>query len=608
MTDYLGYILVRSFSFVFCLLPLRGSLFIGRLIGRIVYLGGKKRRMIAYTNLKAAFAAEKSPSEIRAITKSVYKNLGMIFVEVLRFPVINKQYIKKHISLHGLEMLKVARSNNKGVIVLTAHFGNWELMSLIGGFLGYPVSVLAREQKHTKLNDLLNEYREMAGCRVIKKGIPTRNLFKALKANEFIGILSDQDAGRLGTFVDFFGRPTSSHNGTFAIAEKTGALVIPAFIVREGRTHHKIDVLNPVENIQDFSTVLESYARQYPEQWLWVHKRWKSTPLRKILVLNDRKPGHLNQSLAVAEIIQKYRIDKGYDARHTTYEVVDVKYKNDLSKLLLGACSRFSSSCCQGCLACLRRCLTRESYKALTAVYADIVISSGSSLAPVNVFMARELNAKNVVIMRPNLAPLKKFKLAIIPKHDSPRPRKNVLITTGAPNRISEELLRKEADSLSSRIKITKPLRLGLLIGGDNADYAMDVGAVKNIISRIKALSKKTDFEILATTSRRTPKDVETLLKEELGPLPNCRLLVIANEKNPQGTVPAILGSSNVVLVSGESISMISEAASSGRQVLVFNLKKKKGSGVLRHERMTAELSRAGLIKIIKEDAVAPAV
>jgi mitochondrial fission protein ELM1 len=242
------------------------------------------------------------------------------------------------------------------------------------------------------------------------------------------------------------------------------------------------------------------------------------------------------------------------------------------------------------------------------AAYADIIISCGSSLAPVNALIAKELNARNAVIMRPRPAPLGKFTLAVIPRHDSPRPRKNVLVTTGAPNRISEELMLKEAARLAARLGLKEAPRLGVLIGGDNADYAMDAVAIETLVSRLKALSEEVSLEILATTSRRTPKEVEALLKKSLGALAACKLLVIANEDNPPGTVPAILGLSDVVLVSGESVSMVSEAANSGRPVLVFSLKKKNARKTTRHERMIKDMDRAGLVRVIKEEAAAEAV
>jgi len=598
MIDYLGYILVKLLSSVFCLLPVRAGLFIGRQFGLLVFILSRKRAAIAYANLKAAFSQEKSPSEIKRISRGVYKNLGQVMVEVLRFPAIDRKYIDKYMSIEGVERVYEARSRNKGAIMLTAHFGNWELLSHVGGFLGFPLSVLAREQKHTRLNELLNSYREVGGSRVIKKGLATRELIKALRANEMIGILGDQDAGKLGTFVNFFGRPTSTHSGTFVFAQKTGATVLPAFIIRQGGPYHRLKVLEPVASIQEFNSTLEAYVRQFPSQWLWVHKRWKSTPARSIIILNDGKQGHLNQSIAVAEIIQKLRQDKGYCLENTVCKIIDVKYKNRALRALLNFCSSLSGPRCQGCMRCVRFCLEEESYKALISAWGDIIISCGSLAAPVSIFLARELKARNIVIMKPSLASIKRFNLAIVPRHDRPKPRKNVLVTTGSPNRITGALIQKEAARFSSFLNLEKEKRLGLVLGGDNADYKMTPVLIKKVISQIKFISGKLDLEVMVTTSRRTPGAVERLLKDELGDFANCKFLVIANEKNVEGTIPAILGLCNAVIVSGESMSMISEAASSGKEVLVFALEKRKHRKQTRHEALVRELNRAGFIKL----------
>lgn len=615
MIDYLGYITVKFCSFILCLLPVRLSLFIGRSLGSAMFMLNK-RRAKAYKNLKAAFSREKSPAEIRRILKNVYQNLGQVLVETLRFPVVDRQYINKFIAIKGFEKIKAARSQGKGVLILTGHFGNWELSGLIGSILDLPLSVLAREQKHSRLNELLNSYREMAGAKVIKKGMSTRMLIRALRSNEIVGILMDQDAGKLGTFVDFFGRPTSTHSGAFIFAQKTGARMLPVFMVREKGPYHTAHVLDPigmnyennskeeiVRGIQEFSKRLEAYIRKFPSQWLWLHKRWKSTPRRSIVILNDGRTGHLNQSIAAAEMIQRFRQARGYAKEDTVYSVIDIRYRNLPLKVLIKACAAFSSSSCQGCMRCVKFALDNKSYRAFISAYADIVISCGDSLAALNVLLARELSAKNITIMKPGFVALDKFSLAIVPRHDNPPKAKNVVITTGAPNRITPEILEGEAFKLLSLIDLKKGPRLGLIIGGENPNYIMRPGLMKQVISKVKEISLNAGLEILVTTSRRTPKAIESLLKEELAGFPNCRLLVIANEKNMEGVIPAILGLSAVILVSGESISMVSEAASSGRPVLVFPLEK-RGRSRTRHERLIGELAKAGFIKAVRPDKI----
>jgi len=620
MIDYLGFIAIKFFSFVFCALPIEVGLFIGRGLGRCLFFLNKKRRIIAYANLKAAFSREKSPAEIKKIAKGAYLHLGQIFIEILRFPAMNKEYIRKYINIRGFEIMSRARANNKGIVVITAHFGSWELSNLIGGLLDMPISVLVREQKHSRLNDLLNSYRGLGGCKVITKGASTRQLIRVLKDNEIVGILADQDAGKIGTFVDFFGRPASTHSGAFVFAQKTDAQALPVFMVRENGPYHRVDALEPINlgsgkdakkditnAVQEFTSALESYIREHPEQWLWAHKRWKSTPKRSIVILSDGKQGHLNQSVAVANIMKRYRQDRGVSPENTQCKVIEVKYKTKFRNNLLGLCSRFASSRCQGCLRCVRFCLSDKTYKELTSVYADLIISCGNSVAPVSQFLKKELNAKNIVIMKPTGVSEKRFNLAIIPRHDSPKARKNVIITSGSPNGIDRETIAGEADRFSSFVKLSRPDRIGLLLGGGNANYEMKKDMIKEVISQIEAASEELDMDILVTTSRRTPKPVEDMLKSRLSKLPRCKLLVIANEKNIDGTIPAILGMSTIVCVSGESSSMVSEAASSGRHVLVFELKKKQDKRT-RHDKLLQEFNRQGFIKIVETDTIGKAI
>ncbi|MEI8176235.1 MAG: ELM1/GtrOC1 family putative glycosyltransferase [Candidatus Omnitrophota bacterium] len=606
MKDYLGCILARALSGILCLLPVRLSLWIGRRFGDIMFFFNKKRRMICYANLKAAFCREKTPAQLIMISRGVYRNLGCVLVELLRFPAMNEDHIRKYIKINGRQHIDEARARGKGTVVLTAHFGNWELAGLVAGFLKLPLSVLAREQKHSKLNQLLNSYRQLTGCKVISKGFSTRQLIKALMANEMIGILTDQDAGKQGFFVDFFGRPTSTHSGGFIFAQRTGATLMPTFMVRDRGPFHRIDILEPIRNadeggeikkpLEEFSRILEGYIRKYPEQWLWVHKRWKSTPKRSILILSDGKAGHLNQSLAVARIMARYREEKGYAPENTECRVVEIVYKNPFARVLLALWSATASSRCQGCMKCVRACLTKESYDNVMGVYADVIISCGSAAAPANIFLARENKAKNIVIMTPSLVRMSAFTLAIVPRHDHPARLRNVLVTIGSPNMMSKEVIEREASRFSSELNLGEAVRVGILLGGETPDFHMDADVVMKIVAQVQERAVRNDLEILITTSRRTPAAVEEALKRGLAGFPRCRLLIIASEKNPDGAVAAILGLSRVVIVSGESMSMVSEAVTAGKPTLVFALQR-KGRKKTRHDALVEDLAAAGLVR-----------
>ncbi len=615
MLDYIACILVRLLNIIFSVIPISFSLWLGRRFGSIAFMVNRKRRLIAYANLKSAFSKEKSPRELRRITKAVYQNLAQTFIEILNLTKINKRYVDKYVEISPFERLENASKSGRGTILLTAHFGDWELSSLTSAVIGYPITVLVREQKMKRLNELLNRLRESKGCKVIRKGMSTKNILKALHDKNIVGILADQDAGKNGVFVNFFGRPTSTHVGPAEIANRTNSLILPSFIVRLKGPYHKVfleeyidykqmsGVDSTKEVLQKFADVLESYIRQYPDQWLWQHKRWKSTPVRTVMVLNDGRAGHLNQSLAIARQIQKAREDRGNTADDTKIVVLDVKFKNNLSKTLVGIFASFSSWRCHGRMRALEFCLEKSSYEALMATYSDFIVSCGSSIAPVNAFMAKENNAKNITVMKPTsmLNAKKHFKLMVVPKHDCPRPEKNVLVTTLAPNLVESETLTADGEKLRQSVKLGGGKIVSLFIGGDNPDFQLTKEKISRVVDEVIKFSETHGADILATTSRRTNKDVEDVLKKRLGPDKRCRLLVIANERNIEGAVNGMLHMCDLAVVSGESVSMVSEAVSSGKKVVAFELEKKKDA-VTKHERILDNLKNEGYITVAKAE------
>ena len=610
MIDFAAYIIVRVLNKILAFVPISVSLWVGRRFGSAAFFFNKKRRLIAYANLKAAFAKEKTPSELRCITKRVYQNMAQTFMEVLNLTKINKKYYDKYIEIVNLERLHNAAKSGRGTILLTAHFGDWEMSSLVSSVIGFPILVLVREQKMKRLNELLNRLRESNGCKVIRKGMDVKNILKALRGKNIVGILSDQDAGRSGVFVDFFGRPTSYHSGTFEIAKHTDSLVLPNLIVRTGGPYHKLYIEEYIdfrenngpdaikENIQRFAKLLEGYVRKYPDQWLWLHKRWKSTPVRIVLVLNDGKAGHLNQSLAIAKAIQSARAAQGYNPDDTKITTINVKYKNNFARTSLAACAAFSSWRCHGCMRCMKLCLAEETYDELMKQYCDFVVSCGSSTAAVNVFMARENNAKNIVVMKPGIAMWPgKFSLAIIPEHDNPPRRKNVIATAVAPNLIDEETLKSQGEKLKNRINLRSDKVISLFVGGDNPEFLLTKERMDSVVDNLMKFSDSANAELIVTTSRRTSREVEGALKERLKDNPRCKSLVIANENNLDEAVAGMLNLGKVAVVSGESVSMVSEAISSGKKVVVFRLAKKK-DGPTKHESALKKLEDDGYITV----------
>ncbi len=614
LADLILSFIALIFSLVFLLIPVRAGLFIGRCFGTLAYYLNIKRKRVAYANMKAAFKGERSPEEIDSLIKKMYQNFGQVIVEVFTLPRVNKRYVSEYIEVKNMDRIDKALSKKKGVIFLTAHFGNWEITSITSAIIGYPLSVLAREQKMKALNGLLNFYRQIKGCKVVKKGMATREIFKDLRENKLIGVLSDQDAGRRGVFVDFFGRPTSFAAGVVNLAESTGAVILPTFIVREKGPKHTIYIEEPLEitntgkkfadesvNLTKYSNILESYIRRFPDQWLWVHKRWKSTPLKTIIILSDGKQGHLNQSRSIAEKIMKLRFEKGYKVSDTPVKELDIKFKNNLRKNMF--------ICLSMALfykiprVALKFALTADSYKNLVNTYGDIIISTGSSMVPVNIFAKSDNNARNIASMDPGFMARSHFNLLIIPKHDLVKESHRVVVTKGTTNLISKDLLEESKNKILQLVQPGDSINVGVIIGGSNDSFVINNEIINKVLDEVTDFCEKNSARILLTTSRRTSKEVEDTIKKRLTGNKYCKFLVIANEKNYDFALSGIMGISDIIVVSGDSSSMVSEAISSGKKVLVFEpLVIKSGS---KHLSMLKDLSSEGNIVFTGPEKIA---
>jgi KDO2-lipid IV(A) lauroyltransferase len=174
---------------------------------------------------------------------------------------------------------------------LTAHFDNWELLGASLALNGYPLNVVAREVRSEKLQQLVKAHREAVGMKVIYRGASLKSGLRCLKRNEILAILADVDTKSDGVFVDFFGRLAYTPIGPVAIALKTQALIVPAFIIRQPDDSHRVVIEKPLKlqitgqknidiqvNTQLFTKVIESYVRRYPTQWIWMHPRFKTRP------------------------------------------------------------------------------------------------------------------------------------------------------------------------------------------------------------------------------------------------------------------------------------------------------------------------------------------
>jgi len=394
--------------------------------------------------------------------------------------------------------------------------------------------------------------------------------------------------GRSGMLVDFFGKDASMPTGAIRLALKYGSAVIPAFYTRIRGPYIKVTLGEPLKiegsaerdedirrNLERALRVFEGYILGAPAEYLWSYKIWKYSRSRKILILSDAKAGHLRQSQALAKILTDLIKEKDMTA---DIEEVEVKFKSNFSRNALLLSSFFSGRyTCQGCLWCLRYFLQKASYTALINGKPDIIISCGSSLAALNLALAREALARSVIIMRPPLLNIRNFDLVVAPRHDRLRKRKNTLVTEGALNLVESDYLESSSQAIRQQVNVSKELVLGILLGGDTREFNLDKVTLQEVIRQLKSVLEKLDGELLVTTSRRTAQAIEDLVKKEFSGYDRCRFLVIANERNHPAAVGGILALSKIVVISPESISMVSEAASSGRYVLVFGAKGLRG-------------------------------
>jgi len=600
---YLLYLPISVINAIARLLPIKTVLGIGAGIGSALYYIHIKRRRIALNNLKAAFGSELKDLERKAIVKKIYRNFGLNIMELFLMPRMNDAYFSKYTKVTNLNRVEEALKQGNGLLYLSAHYGNWELCASISAYYGYKMHALARVQKPYFLNDLLNHNREIRGTKVIQKGMQIREILKNLKENGIVGMIGDQ-SGRLGIKIDFFGRPVFMADGTFRIAAKTGAPILPAFNIRHGDWFkHELRIEEPIRiapgedteefikrGLSSYRSLLEKYIRKYPYLWLWGNRRWKYTSARTVVILDDGKTGHLRQAQAVAHSIE---------AQTSPVKIVELKlaYKSKIMERLLKFIVFIRADILFSPMLILKTVLKPEFFEKLEDLYSDIIICTGSSTRAVALLSAKENLSKTISIMKPSPFSTNRFNLSIIPYHDRPRLSKNVLLTHGALNMVSKDSLVKAKEELSRQVKIKEGFKIGVLIGGDSRYYTLDADTAQRTIKALKLFCDKYNAWLLLSTSRRTPEHIDRYIKKSLEGYPRCIFKVFPNEENFNFAVNGILAVSQAVIVTAESISMVSEAASSEVYPIVVGLKKNFRNKISRHELFLRHLSRAKIIR-----------
>jgi len=273
-------------------LPRPLSRAIGISFAQLIYLLHFKLRHVGMRNLQLAFP-EKSHSERARILRGEFTSLGRQLAEVCQFPKYTLENVNQVVVYDGFENYERAYVQGKGVVFLTAHFGGWELSAFMHSMHGHWMHIVMRPMDNIYLDNMIRHYRTMHGNTVFAKDDFVRGLLAAMKKGETVGILMDTNmTPPQGVFVDFFGIPACTASGLARIALRTDAAVVPGFTIwdpalRKYRLHFDPavelirtgdDDADIIANTQRFTKIIEDYVRRYPDQWLWVHRRWKTRP------------------------------------------------------------------------------------------------------------------------------------------------------------------------------------------------------------------------------------------------------------------------------------------------------------------------------------------
>jgi Kdo2-lipid IVA lauroyltransferase/acyltransferase len=264
----------------------------GIALGLLVYLVHRRLRRVGMRNLQMAYP-QMSRRERRRILRHEFVSLGRQLAEFCLFPRYTRENVGQVVVYDGFENFERAYARGKGVLFLTAHLGAWELSAFAHSLHGHPLSIVMRSLDNPYVDRLVERYRTLHGNRTVDKDDFVRGLLSAMRAGETVGILMDTNmTPPQDVFVDFFGIPACTASGLARIALRTDAAVVPGFTVWDAKLRKYILRFDPavelirtgddqrdvVANTARFTSIIEEHVRRYPDQWLWVHRRWKTRP------------------------------------------------------------------------------------------------------------------------------------------------------------------------------------------------------------------------------------------------------------------------------------------------------------------------------------------
>ena len=278
------------------LLPRKWVLKVTGSLGNLAYHIFKEAREITINNLTQVFGHQKNKNEIITLSKKVFRMIGKNAGDIIRaLPIDGLSQLEKFIKVEGEEYLKAAVAKGKGVILITGHIGAFELIGSYLGLAGYRPLAIGTALKDEKLNNLLLHNRTSRGIEAVERGKETFKLIKALKSGRIVIMLIDQDTRVKSRFVNFLGKPAATPIGAALMAQKTAAAVVPIYISMQSDHSQLIEVFpevpiisggdeeeNLIENIQRISDTTEAAILRNPQQWVWMHERWKTQPGEEI--------------------------------------------------------------------------------------------------------------------------------------------------------------------------------------------------------------------------------------------------------------------------------------------------------------------------------------
>jgi KDO2-lipid IV(A) lauroyltransferase len=292
MRGNLEYWLVVAVARTLGVMPRGVARFLARLLAFAVYWTFGRLRRVGVRNLELALP-KVSEGERTRILRGVYRSLGRQLVEFCRMDRYTPENTRDWIRTEGLEHYLAAKARGRGVLIVTGHLGAWELSSFYHSLMGYPMGMVIRRLDNRRLDDYVNRIRCLHGNRVLHKDDFARGLLTAMRGGETVGILMDTNMSPpQGVFVEFFGRLACTASGLARVALKTGAAVLPGFMVWEVAEQKYVLRFGPeltfvrtgdaeadaLAATQMCASATEEWIRRYPDQWLWIHRRWKTRP------------------------------------------------------------------------------------------------------------------------------------------------------------------------------------------------------------------------------------------------------------------------------------------------------------------------------------------